>query len=1313
MATLALAVAGAAVGSALLPAGFTVLGATITGAMIGSQVGALAGSYVDQTLLAGSGQSRTSGGPRLDDLRVTASTEGAAIPRLIGRSRLGGQVIWATPFEEEVLKNKGGGKGGAGGGGGDRSYRYYANIAVALCEGTITSIGRVWADGKELDLNEHNWRLHTGTDTQEPDDLIVIHQGAENAPAYRGVAYIVFERMLLESYGNRLPQLSFEVFRAVDPFEQSVRAVVMIPGSGEFTYATTPVTRSVGPGQSEAENSHTLQGDTDWSVSLDQLAATMPGVGSVSLVVSWFGSDMRASECLLRPAVDRAIKSTSPLAWGVAGLTRATAPLISTHDGRPAYGGTPSDQTVIAAIEDLKTRGHAVTLNPFILMDVPHGNVLDNPYEPSTTQPAYPWRGRITVDPAPLVDGSPDKTAAAADQIAAFIGTAAPDDFAIVGQQVVYSGPAEWSFRRMILHYAHLAVAAGGVDGFILCSELRGLSQIRASASDYPFVAALVALAADVRAVLGPDSKITYGADWSEYFGHHPQDGSGDVTFHLDPLWASPDIDAIGIDAYWPLADWRDGRDHLDWRDGTRSPHDLAYLKSNIRGGEGYDWYYASAGDRDAQRRTPITDGAGKPWVFRYKDIRSWWTNTHNNRPGGIESPTSTAWVPQSKPIWFTETGCPAIDKGANQPNVFVDPKSSESNQPYYSSGTRDDLIQRLYLQALIEGLDPAHPGYIDGANPTSAVYDAPMVDLAHVYVYAWDARPYPAFPNNTLAWGDGASWRLGHWLNGRIASQPLAATVRDILHAQDFDALDVSRLNGVVAGYMIDRIMSARDALQPLELAYFFDTIESEGRIAFRHRGMDPPVVHLQTDNLAELRAGADLAALTRAQETDLPASARIAYAASESDYRRAIAEARRLVGASGRISLAELPIVMEADQATQIAESWLFETWAARDRAQFALPPSLVAIEPGDVIALAGPGEPRHYRVTEIGDHGAREIDAIRIEPDVYAPIPATSRTPPMPPTVASGPPAAAFLDLPLLLGNESPDTGYFAAMLRPWPGTIALYQSPETSGFTLRAFATQPATMGETLDDLAAGPTSRLDNATRFRVRLDYGTLASVSDLALLSGANAAAIEHAPSDWEIIQFQNATLVAPATYELSSLLRGQQGTEATMSASLAAGARFVLLDSALTTLDLTQDEIGLPFTWRYGPSNRDLGSTAYATTVHAFAGIGRRPLAPVHVGGRRDAGDLHISWIRRTRIGGDSWEFAEVPLGEDSEAYALDIVDGDSVVRTLAASSPFATYTAADQVADFGAPPPAITVRIYQLSASYGRGSPAVAII
>ncbi|MFN3744749.1 MAG: glycoside hydrolase/phage tail family protein, partial [Hyphomicrobiaceae bacterium] len=1021
-----------------------------------------------------------------------------------------------------------------------------------------------------------------------------------------------------------------------------------------------------------------------------------------------------AGHCQVRPAVDSDDKRTDPLAWRVAGLTRSSAPLVSRHTGRPAYGGTPSDQTVIAAIQDLKARGYKVTLNPFILMDVPEDNARPNPYAPDGTQPAYPWRGRITISPAPMVPGSPDKTSAAESQIAAFVGSAAPHHFSISGQQINYSGPSEWSFRRMILHYAHLAAAAGGVDAFILCSELRGLTQVRASASSYPFVAALVALAADVRTVLGPHTKLTYGADWSEYFGHHPQDGSGDVFFHLDPLWASPNIDAIGIDTYWPLADWRDGRDHADRRAGHRVLHDLRYLRSNLVGGEGYDWYYASDADRDLQVRTPITDGhAGKPWVFRFKDIRSWWENAHYDRPGGIESATPTSWVPQSKPFWLTEIGCPAIDKGANQPNVFVDPKSVESARPHYSNGTRDDLIQRLYLQALIEGLDPSHPGYIESANPTSSVYHAPMVDLDHAYVYAWDARPYPAFPNNRLAWGDGENWRLGHWLNGRVASQPLSAVITDILQAHGFKAFDAGALAGVVPGYVVDHVMSAREALQPLELAYFFDSIESGGRIVFRHRGIDPPTLALSADATAELKPGADLITLTRGQETDLPASARISYAASERDYRRAVAEARRLVGASGRISLAELAVVLEADQATQIAESWLFETWAARERAQFALPPSRIALEPGDIVALEGAGDARLFRITEIGDHGAREIHAIRIEPEVYAPITATPRDADPPQVTTLGQPSAVLLDLPLLLGNEPPEAGYFAATMRPWPGAVALYSSPETSGFTLRALATRPATMGTTLDDLPARPPSRFDKANVLRVRLDYGTLASVSDLALLSGANAAAIEHAPGRWEIIQFRDATLVAPATYALAMLLRGQQGTEGAISDVLPAGARIVLLDSALTQLNLAPGEVGLPLTWRFGPSNRDLGSPSYDTVAHAFAALGRRPFAPAHVRGRRDAGDLHISWIRRTRIGGDSWESAEVPLAEESERYELDVLAAGTVVRTLTATSPSLIYSAADQAADFGSPQSAITVRICQLGESYGRGSAATAVL
>ena len=836
---------------------------------------------------------------------------------------------------------------------------------------------------------------------------------------------------------------------------------------------------------------------------------------------------------------------------------------------------------------------------------------------------------------------------------------------------------------------------------------------MRDSASTYPFVAGLLQLAADVKAVLGSGTKVTYAADWSEYFGHQPSDGTGDVYFHLDPLWSSADIDAVGIDAYWPLADWRDGSDHVDRLAGVPSTYDLDYLRGNIFAGEGYDWYYASPADRDAQVRTPITDGAGKPWVFRFKDIRNWWLNQHFNRPAGVESGTPTAWVPQSKPFWFTELGCPAVDKGANQPNVFIDPKSSESLLPYYSQGTRDDVMQRRYLQAFHEAFDPAHPEYIAGANPTSAVYSAPMLDLAHIHVYCWDARPYPAFPTNTEVWGDGDNWRLGHWVTGRLANAPLDATISTLLADYGFAEHDATTLIGSLAGLLIDRVLSAREALQPLELAFFIDARESQGRIVFAHRGSELAVAELTPDALVERRPGASLATLTRAQETDLPSSAKLTFISAAGSYPAAVEEARRLAGHSGRVAIAELPLVLEAEQVAQMAEVWLFEAWAARERAAFTLPPSRLALEPGDIVSFAADGRSRLLRITEIGEHGARDIEARGIDPEIYSGAAPAVRTPPGGPPVIVGQPFVLFLDLPLLRGTEPAHAGYIAAAQSPWPGAVAFYRSPEASNFLLKAMAVAPAVTGVTLDPLPATFTSRLDRASKIRVELDQGSLASASELALLAGANLAAIANADGDWEVLQFQSAVLTAPATYELSLFLRGQAGTEAAMRAPLAAGARFVLLDAAPTLVDMSQDEIGLAYTWRCGPANRDIGHASYLETTHVFSGVGLRPLSPAHVRGLRSAGDLAISWIRRTRLGGDSWDAAEVPLGEDTERYEVDILDGATVKRTLSATSPAVTYTAAQQTTDFGSPQSSISLRVFQLSTVHGRGTPRAATL
>ncbi len=1308
MATLVLGAVGSAIGGALLPTGIGLLGATISGATLGGFVGATIGQNIDNTLLAGT---RRMEGPRLSDLKVQASSEGAPVLRVYGRARLAGQIIWATDFKETATTTtqSSGGKG-LGGGGKTKvtEYSYSVSFAVGLAEGVIDRIGRIWADGKPLDLADLTFRIYKGSETQMPDSLIEAVEGSGNAPAYRGLAYVVFEDLPLARFGNRVPQLNFEVIRSLpsadgNSLENLVTAINVIPASGEFVYATQKILQDFGNGVTTPETIHNTMGQPDFSVSMDMLEDQLPNCAAAALVVAWFGDDLRCGSIALKPGVELAAKTTVPSAWSVNGLARSGAHVVSQVNGKPAFGGTPSDHVVVQALQDLQARGLKVLFNPFILMDVPAGNSLPDPYNPSGTQPAYPWRGRITCDPAPGVSGSPDKSAAVTAQVQAFFGQAAAADFSVTGTTVSYTGPAEWSWRRMVLHYAHLCAAAGGVDAFLIGSELRGLTTLRSSASAYPAVSELISLAADVKSIL-PSAKVSYAADWSEYFGHQPQDGTGDVYFHLDDLWADSKIDFIGIDNYMPLADWRDGTAHLDYQAGTRSIHDVAYLKGNIEGGEGYDWYYASDADRTSQTRTTITDTTyGKPWVFRYKDIRSWWLNAHYNRPAGVESSTATAWVPQSKPIWFTECGCPAIDKGANQPNVFFDPKSSESQVPYFSDGARDDLVQRRFLEAVYAYWAPGA-----GNNPTSSVYGGAMVDAANLYVWTWDARPFPDFPARTDVWADGDNWLRGHWLTGRVGQVPLADLIADLAGRVGMTEIDASGVTGLVTGYVIDRLMSPRAALQPLMLAFHFDAVESEAVIRFFSRG-GAPVLSLSDQDFAVTKEEGALFQRLRAQETELPVAVKLRFIEADGEYRQVAVDSRRLTTLSERVADVDLPVVMDQPRAQASADVRLMESWLERESLSFALPPSRLALEPGDVVTLSVDGQSLVMRLDQVSDTALRAFKASATDATLYGFVPGAPRPAVLPPPAVFGPPNVAFLDLPLLRGDENPHAPHVAGFADPWPGAVDVFQSASTSGYVLNKEILAPAVMGQTVTDFYAGPTSRWDRGNVVRVQVKGGTLNSQDALSVLGGANVAAVQNTDGAWEVFQFQTALLVSQDTYDLSLLLRGQAGTEGAMRDPVAAGAPFVLIDSALVQLDLTANDRGLTYTWLYGPRGLPTSDSSYISTTRAFSSIGLRPLSPVHVKGDRQSNDdLVLSWIRRTRLGGDDWDGLDVPLGEDSESYDIEIMNGAAVVRTFSVSVPTVTYTSAQQVADWGVSPKTpLTVRLYQVGAVYGRGA------
>lgn len=1238
-------------------------------------------------------------GPRTPALHVMSSTEGAPIPIVYGRTRLAGQIIWAADFTEYAeTSSAGGGKGGPR----RTDYRYTASFAVGLCEGAIDGIGRVWADGRLLDLSGATYRVYTGEEDQTRDPLIEAVEGAGDPPAFRGLAYVVFEDLGLGDFGNRIPQLTFEVFRAprLQPeerrLEELVQGVTMIPGSGEFAYATSPVVADLGYGREQSENAQNSRGAANIERALDDLQAQLPNCRSVMLVVSWFGDDLRCGICQLRPGVETADKDTRPYDWRVNGLDRISAYVVSTTDGRPTYGGTPADEAVLEAIAAIKARGLAVGLYPFVLMDVPAGNGLVDPYS-GAEQAAFPWRGRITCYPAAGEAGSPDKTAAAASQVAAFFGTCAPGDFAASGTTVAYSGPVEWGLRRMVLHYAQLAAMAGGVDAFLIGSELRGLTQVRDGAASYPAVAALKTLAGDARTILGAGVKIAYAADWSEYFGHQPQDGSGDVFFHLDPLWADAAIDFVGIDWYAPLADWRDGDAHLDAATYD-SVYDPAYLAANVEGGEGYDWHYASDADRASQTRTAITDSAGKPWVFRYKDLRAWWNSAHYDRPGGVESATPTAWVPESKPIWFVETGCPAVDKGANQPNVFVDPKSSESFLPYFSDGARDDLIQRRYLETLLDyWSDEA------GHNPTSAVTAEPMIALDKAHAWTWDARPFPDFPAREDVWSDGGNWRLGHWLTGRVGLAPLAAVVADIA-GRTGEIMDVSALEGLVSGYVIDRPMSARDALEPLAQAFGFHPAGGVDGVAFRS-DVAAPGAAVDLGGVVLDSAGRRIERL-REDVSAAPAEARLRFVDETRDYRVAAASARVAdAGARPALDIA-VPLTLDPVRAAALARAWLVDAEAGSDVVRVTLPAARLDIEAGDVAAIAG--DARRYRVERL-DEGGRRAALLRAVPEARAPSVSGGAAGVASPTVdAPARPFGAVLDLGLLSSENERGGPLVAVAADPWPGAVGVYAGADAAVVTERARVARSAAVGALLWDLYPGPIGRWDEGNYVRIRIYGASIASASKADVLAGANLLAVEAAPDVWEALQFREATLVDADTYEIRGLLRGRFGGDADLGAPTAAGATVVVLDAAVTAAPLAAWERGATLAWRFAPAGRlpSDAETGVATAVYAGADI--RPLTPVHLRVRRTGGEVIFSWRRRTRVGGDDWESAEVPLGEDEESYQFTLYDGASAVLTEDAAVPEIRLTDAEEAALFAdAPRYAFEIDVRQRSVAYGLGA------
>lgn len=277
----------------------------------------------------------------------------------------------------------------------------------------------------------------------------------------------------------------------------------------------------------------------------------------------------------------------------------------------------------------------------------------------------------------------------------------------------------EKGYNAFIIHYAKLL--KDKINAFVIGSELEDLLQTvddkypEGDLRRYPAVGEMINLAKDVRKILGPEVVITYAANWSEY--HHDKKGFR----HLDPLWSSEYIDVVGIDAYLPIV--KEGMGDITLDD----------IKKGWESGELWDFYY----NKNAKERLSPEDGL--------KRIEYWWSNEHWSN--GIK----TSWKPKMKPIWFTEFGFPSMNRSINAPHLTYDPKNRSSKAFRHTSTNPDFALQARAIHATLEYW-----------NQKSDI-------IQNAFLWAWDVRPFPYFPERLDLWSDGNQWSRGHWINGKI----------------------------------------------------------------------------------------------------------------------------------------------------------------------------------------------------------------------------------------------------------------------------------------------------------------------------------------------------------------------------------------------------------------------------------------------------------------------------------------------------------------------------------------------------------------
>lgn len=592
-------------------------------------------------------------------------------------------------------------------------------------------------------------------------------------------------------------------------------------------------------------------------------------------------------------------------------------------------------------------------------------------------------------------------------------------------------------------------------------------------------------------------------------------------------------------------------------------------------------------------------------------------------------------------------------------------------------------------------------------------------------------AQVYDAVTDTHLVRGSSGWARL--FLNrGGGEGEALSSIVADLSGRAGLGLadIDVAELGASVPGYVIGRQTTVRGAIEPLAQAFFFDAAESDDTLRFRNRGRTP-VATIPAEYLVPLdsQTGESWREL-RTQEVELPERVAVVYMDRDADYQQGTQSEKRAslplptMHSRNQASL-ELALAIDATTAKRIAAKTLYSAWIERSAYKAELPPDWLRLDPTDVVDVVfATGSTFRTRINrlDVGADFSLAIKGVSETAATYVSSVVADGGSGRPVQLVGANAATRLIlpDLPLLrdvddAGGAGSRVYYLMAGFggSGWPGA-ALYRSADGSAWAQAGRALSEAAWGATANALGS-PRSPFgtDEENSLTVFMTTGgeRLESVTQEALVNGANAALVLKANGEPEIIQFRDVTLNPDGSYTLTGLLRGRRGTDVFVEGH-SAGELIALIDhDDVETLVTALGDLGLPRSWRavgFGTLFED-----GETIVQSHSGRDLKPYAPWNVRAVKTGSPTNItlSWIRRTRIGGELKDGTGlVPLGEASETYEIDILDGPGgvVKRTLTSVSPSVVYANADILADFGAVPAALSVAVFQLSAVAGRGFP-----